>query len=184
MKYLKSYKLFETISNNRVDYYISLFKDRVINTDISKSFETLIVEINGESCLRIRQTLPAQITSYYVYEYSDTESMFIDITETNDEGYPKKSKELYSILYYSYLVTQHFISEVGKSLFKLHEYLLRCDLLERLEEFDVVKDYDIDFISLNHLFDFYKISYDEEYWMNKFKQIKISANKTVLDEVK
>lgn len=175
MKYLKSYKLFETISNNRVDYYISLFKDRVINTDISKSFETLIVEINGESCLRIRQ----QITSYYVYEYSDTESMFIDITETNDEGYPEKSKELYSILYYSYLVTHNFIYEISRLL--LTDTM---ELVERLEEFDVIKDYEIDFISLNHLFDFYRISYIEEYWRNKFKQIKISANKIVLDEVK
>lgn len=51
------------------------------------------------------------------------------------------------------------------------------DIADRLHEFEVIKGDDIDYISLNNVFDFYNIKFDQSEFESQFLKQKEEYNK-------
>lgn len=58
------------------------------------------------------------------------------------------------------------------------------DIADRLHEFEVIKEDDIDYISLNSLFDYYNIPFNQSEFESQFLKHKEGYNKMLSDFAK
>lgn len=173
MKHIKTYKIFEStkplnltvsLANNLIKVMIAHFN--MIDFDLNLvnkriGFNNILY---GGMIFKTYKT----IDTWYLVQSIDGTANFVGRSDRN-EGL----NDLNTILELLKRRNNALMMSVGHKIFGQDFYLnqenLIPDVLERMREFEVVKNGKLDEISLNSLFDFYEVEFNFSEFMSHYK---------------
>lgn len=192
MKHIENYNSYNESIKNKKDFLFSIFdKDNkkiqsYINIFNNQDYNFFIKIIFGNSSTKYVLTQYTQ-TLEIIYYGSGTDSTIyygserLKISKKLQDDLFKSMRRisennnlLFSVIYY-YIFTNTF-NDFDDSLPVIDRYRLgrydtnkKEELLDRIDEFGVIKDYKLDIISINNLFDFYDRPFNESQFLSQIK---------------
>ena len=150
-----------------IESIIDLFKDQRINLDIKcdnhsiPGYTTYTILLNNKSITITRDSVQV-INQYIDFTY------FFGIDNVKQYCSVDSKEELFLLVSSIFKRTLKFTRTFNYIGFKIDD-IIQLDtfnkvLLERMDEFEVIKDNKLDLISLNSLFDYYNQDFNLKVW--------------------
>lgn len=177
MKYLKSYKVFEDQykSNDFLheleNYFSKISYDLQVNMDMRSPLNYMFIyngvkyyidsgEIYDDTLSRNRY-----IHDLYSFAYRERSLLYKDI------------QSLYLKIFHIAANTRALVKAIRICIYPNKRMIpeiksANVEVRERISEFDVIKNGEVDYISVNNLFDFYEVNFNEDEFSISLENIR------------